>query len=283
MTNAFRISALALASALSLDLAAHEEPFTYVRGSQTEPKGELELEQWTTARFGKESGDYLGMDFSTELEYGITDRLQVAGYLNYNYHHLDNAVGSSETFDNRDRFRINGASLELKYQVLSPSKDPIGLALYFEPGYASISKVSGAAEDELELEFKIILQKNFFDGRLITAFNYTLEPEWEHEEEGWETALNMEWSAGASYRITDRWHLGIETRLSTEFEEADLNESEYLTLFLGPAIHYSADKWSASLTVLPQIAGWPDEHGTGGLHLDDKERIEVRCRFSYEF
>ncbi len=81
--------------ALPTTLFGHGEPFTYVRGSQTEAKGELELEQWTTARFGKESGDYLGMDFNTELEYGVTDRFQVAGYLNYNYHHLNDAVGSS--------------------------------------------------------------------------------------------------------------------------------------------------------------------------------------------
>jgi opacity protein-like surface antigen len=278
------LPALYAASLLVPSVAlAHDEPFTYVRGSQTEPKGELELEQWTTARIGKESGDYLGMDFNTELEYGVTDRFQVAGYLNYNYHHLENAVGSSRVYGDLNRFQFNGGSFELKYQFLSAVKDPVGLALYVEPGYATVKTRSGASTDEVELDIKFIVQKNFLENRLITAFNYTLEPEWERDGKDWETALNMEWTLGASYKITDRWNLGVESRLSTEFEDADLDHSEYLTLFLGPTIHYSADKWTAALTILPQVAGWPDQHGTGGLHLDSKERLEIRCRVTWEF
>lgn len=276
-------AAAVMSIALPTSLLGHGEPFTYIRGSQTEAKGELELEQWTTARIGKESGDYLGMDFNTELEYGVTDRFQVAGYLNYNYHHLNDAAGSSRTYDDLNRFQFNGGSIELKYQFLSAYKDPVGLALYVEPGYATVKTRSGASTDEVELDIKFIVQKNFLDHRLITAFNYTLEPEWERDGKDWETALNMEWSLGASYKLTDRWYLGVESRLSTEFEDADLNESEYLTLFIGPTIQYTADKWSAALTVLPQIAGWPDDRGTGGLHLDSKERLEIRCRVNWEF
>ena len=69
-------NAVALLSAAALVLQADDDHFGYVKGAQTESKGEWEVTQWTTARMGKESGRYLGMDFRTELEYGITDRLE---------------------------------------------------------------------------------------------------------------------------------------------------------------------------------------------------------------
>lgn len=276
-----------MAGALTLaclpSLQAHNEPFTYVRTAQTEAKGEWELEQWITARTGKESGDYLGLDFSTELEYGITDRLQAALYLNSRYHDIDQAIGSSKVYADRSGYEFDGVAGELKYQLADAFTESWGFALYFEPGYSRISKGSGKREDKLFLEFKAIVQKNFFENRLQTAFNYTVEPEWEKDGPDWESALEMEWALGAAWKLNERWHIGLESRLSTEFADADLNDSEFLTLFLGPTLTYGRDTWFASLTVLPQIAGWPDQKGTGGLHLDDKERIEIRVKFGIEF
>lgn len=46
-------------------LVAHGEPFGYLRGAQVEAKGEWEVAQWSTARIGKESGRYLGLNWNT--------------------------------------------------------------------------------------------------------------------------------------------------------------------------------------------------------------------------
>ena len=195
-----RASFLALAAgvtALISPVSAHEEPFGYLRGAQSEPKGEWEVNQWTTARFGKESGRYLGMDFATELEYGVTDRFQAALYLTGNYHRLRNSSGSSDTFDDRNRFGVSGTSLEMKYQLADPYRQWAGFALYFEPGYSTIDAVSGERSQEVELELRLIGEKHFLDHRLIAVVNYILEPEFEHEPgHAWETNLGMEWSAG---------------------------------------------------------------------------------------
>ncbi len=269
---------------LNAALLAHEEPFGYLRGAQSEAKGEWELTQWVTSRVGKEAGRYLGMDVATELEYGVTDRFQVAAYLLTDYHFTHDAVGSSEVFADRNRFGLNGTSFEMKYQIFNPAQDAFGLSLYFEPGYKTIKRASGDRHDEIELESKLIFQKNFFANRLITVFNYTLEPEFEKDRGGdWETNLSMEWSAGASWRLADHWFLGVETRLDTEFVDADLNRSEYLTFSAGPTLHYSGEHFYATLTVLPQICGWPDATRTGGLHLDDRERLEIRFKIGTEF
>jgi len=53
-----------------------------------------------------------------------------------------------------DSYHFESASLELIYRVLSPYKHPIGLALYFE---------SAVGDQETELEFKLLLQKNWFE------------------------------------------------------------------------------------------------------------------------
>lgn len=275
--------AIAVALLLSPLLRAHEEPFGYVRGTQVEPKGEWEITQWATSRVGKQTGRYLGMDFATELEYGVTERFQASVYLTSNYHFVRNATGSSEKFDDRNHFGISGSTLELKYQITSPETSPLGFAVYFEPGYDTIDRVDGARTQEAEVEARFILQKNFFKGRLITALNYLVEPEWEHEGGRWKSELWMEGSLGASWALTDRWRIGIEGRVRTVFARADLGDSEYVALHLGPTLFYARDRWYASFTALPQVSGWPDTRGRGGLHLDETERLELRLKFGFEF
>ena len=270
--------------AVATTLNAHEEPFGYLRGAQSEPRGEWEITQWTTGRVGKESGRYLGMDFATEVEYGITDRLQTAVYLTGNYHLLNNATGSSEVFDDRNRFGLSGTSLELKYQLADPYRNWAGFSLYFEPGYSTIDTASGERNQEIELELRLIGQKNFFENRLIAAVNYVLEPAFEHEPgKPWETNLSMEWNAGLSWKIARHWWIGGEVRLITKFEDSDLNRSEFLTFSAGPTLHYAGEKFFATLTVLPQLRGWPNPSGVAGLHLDESERLEIRLKLGAEF
>lgn len=265
-------------------LQAHQEPFTYTRGAQVEARGELEVEQWTTARIGKKSGRYLGLDVNTEIEYGITDRLQTALYLNSRYYDIENAGGGHETFDDLNKFVFDGVSAELKYQLTDPYRTPWGFALYFEPGFGRYGSVSGEREDEIFLEFKGIVERHFLEHRLIAAFNFTVEPEWEREPgESWELGLEMAWNLGLSYQLNEHWRAGFEARLETEFADADLGDAEFTAFSLGPVIHYGADRWFATLTVLPQITGWRDAPGTGGRHLDDREQLELRLKLGFEF
>ena len=279
---------LAVAAGLLLGatvVQADENPFGYLYATDVLPKGKWEVEQWVTTRHGKESGTFFAADLRTEIEYGITDKLQGALYLNYNYFNLHNAQGSSGPFANRNRFGVSGTSAEFKYQVLSPYKDSFGLAFYVEPGFGTIESKSGERHQEIELEGKILLEKHWLEDSLIGALNYTIEPEWEKSggSSSFDLNLKMEWGAGLAYRIAPHWHVGLETRLQTEFAGADLNQSEFVTAFAGPSVHYASGRWWATLTVMPQVAGWPDAQGTGGLHLHDHERLEVRLKIGFNF
>jgi len=264
---------------------ADENLFGYTYTADVLPKGKWELEHWMTGRIGKENGSFLGTDFRTEIETGLTDHLQASLYLNYNYFYIKNATASSGPLENKNRFGISGTSAEFKYQVLSPYKDSFGLALYLEPGYGTIEAATGERHQEIELEGKLILEKHWRDDTLVGTFNYTLEPEWEKADtdSDFNVSLKMEWGAGLSCRFAPHWYAGLETRLQTEFEDADLNKSEFIAAFVGPALHYGAERWWATLTVLPQVWGWPDSRGKGGLTLDDHERLEVRLKLGFNF
>ena len=77
-----------------------------------------------------------------------------------------------------DGYHFESVSFESIYRLISPYKAPIGLALYFEPS---------VGDQETELEWKILLQKNWLEDRLVWALNINYELEFEKEEEGeWE-------------------------------------------------------------------------------------------------
>ena len=65
-------------------------------------------------------------------------------------------------------FSYQTSALELIYNLSNPTTDLLGSALYGE--------IRGGPE-ELELESKVILQKNL--GRFVVAYNGTLEAKWE--------------------------------------------------------------------------------------------------------
>lgn len=272
-------AALLAACAAPVAVAAAENPFGYLYGSETAEPGEWEAAQWATARIGKASGSYAGLDLRTELEVGVTESLQAALYLDFRGHRIHGVPG----LEDRDSLDFQGVASEWKYRFRSPERDGYGLAFYVEPGYSRIDRVSGEREEELELEVKLIFEKRFLDDALTWSLNYTLEPEWAvgsrpsgaEGEAGEETRreLGEELATGVSYRLAPRWSAGAE--LVARSEWPGYSRREYLALSAGPSLHYEGRHawWTAA--VLPQLWGWPDR-AVPGLHLDERERLEVR-------
>ncbi len=282
----------ALAGLLASPARADENLLGYVYGAETLPQGKWEAYQWVTLRTGKAAGSYRAFDLRTELETGLTDKLQAAFYLNTRSHHIAGVPGLEE----RDSFAFQGASAEFKYRLKSPYIDGYGLALYVEPGYNRIDKIDGEVEEEVELETKVIFQKNFLEDTLIWSVNYTLEPEWavggeeeeshvavpaeQEEEHETRRELAEELTSGISYRVAARWFVGTELRLHSEWP--DLSHREHLAAFLGPTLHYGGERYWWTATVLPQIWGWPDDAVTD-LQLDEHERLELRFKLGVNF
>lgn len=270
---------------------ADENLFGYSYGSETLPKGAWETYLWSTWRTDKGNGNYNAVDLRLELERGFTDRFQASLYVNGSYWNtrdtgpLDDETGQRK-IPNQSTFAFKGVQVAMKYALLSPYKDGIGLALYLEPGYFTRSSISGEQQTEYELEPRIIVQKNFMEDRLISVLNFSGEFEWEKgkSETSFEKELKLETTGGLAYLVAPNWYLGVEGRYKAVYPNWNLGNREAWALFAGPAIHYASKSWWATLTVLPQVKGAPnDATRSSSLHLDEFERLEVRLKVGYYF
>ncbi len=291
------LGAVAVSIPVMMGPAKAGEPiFGYTYTTETHPQGTWEFEQWATWRTGKSRGDYSLLEFREEIEYGITNEFQIAGYINGHYvdafgNNVDGTTGGPYVPGDVDptarfsRAELDSGSIEFIYRLLSPYKDPIGLALYLEPTIGP--EVSA-------LEGKLIVQKNFLDDRLIWAANLLIEPEWERVvEDGekiWESATELEFNTGLNYLFMPRWFAGVQFRNHQEFAGTSFSQPEHSAFFLGPNVHYAAQRWWATFTILPQLPfalGYSEENREsivgGRIYGDEHEQVEVRLRMGITF
>lgn len=275
----YRYAALGIiALAISRPAGADEDIFGYTRGTEVLPQGAREVEVWATRRSGKGQGRYTAYDYRVELEYGFTDRLKGALYLNVNQHDISGVP----SLDDRRQTRVDGFSNEWRYNILSPYKDALGLTLYFEPEYSRYSSVSGEQRTEYAVDTKLLLQKHFLDDRLVWAGNLNAEIAREQEDGKWEGEALLGFSSGLAYRFAPGWYGGAEMDYRSVWPE--LAQREAWGLFAGPTLHYASKKWWATLTWLPQIKGAPvDPAFSSRLHLQEFEKNEIRLRTGFHF
>lgn len=269
--------------------AQADPDFGYVYTAEVEEPGETEVSLWGTDRRGKGEGHYDAQDYRIEVERGLTEHLQASVYANFASHHVRGLSGEFGPVDRN--FAFQGLSTEFIYQFREPKDGRLGVALYAEPAWSRISKVTGQKGDEYELELKAIVQKNFLHDRLVWAANLTAEPEWEREHEEiapglisskTEKELGIEVSTGLSYQMAPRWWLGGEGRYHSVYPNwtHGLHRENY-AVYAGPSIHYDGGKWAVTATWLPQLFGSPSPNGS--LELEDHEKNELRVKLSYEF
>jgi hypothetical protein len=272
-----------------------ESPFGYVYTTDTHPRGTWEVEQWLTNRHRQSQGDYNLWQGRTEFEYGVTDRLQTSLYLNYGsvsalHNRPDGSTGPGAFVpDNVDpdarysRTFLQSVSNEWIYRLLSPYKDPIGLALYIEPSWGP---------DKKELEGKVIVQKNFLDDRLVWAANFSLAAESERFHGEWEREGELEFTSGLAYQLAPRWHAGAEYRYHRGYDGRGFSASKraYGASFFGPSIHYARNDWWITATFLKQLANAKayteeaQEDVIGGrFYGEHHERQELRVRVGISF
>lgn len=286
---------------------AGEAVFGYVYTTDLLPQGKSELEQWITDRKDQAHGSYNSFNFSTEYEYGVSDNFQLGTYLNYTYMEANgNSVrGKTEGIDlsakhNPDSpftgAHVDGVSMEFLWRVLSPYKDPIGLAFYVEPEYG---------HRERGIELRAIVQKNYMDDRLVLAGNFWIEPEKERSSNlvdpyapddkpdgSFSRATYAEIDLGASYRFASNWSAGWEVRNHNEFRGYSLAHvnQDHTAFFTGPNIHYARQRWFATLSVLRQIHAityTPDQAHQmhDGLLFGDEHTVwdGIRLKIGYAF
>ena len=288
---------------------ADEPLFGFVYTTDLLPKGEFEIEQWLTWRRQKAHGSFNVWEHRTEFSYGALDDLQLSLYANYSQtearqNAVDGTTTPPESFadftvdDPNGRIRAShfiGVSAEVIYRLLSPYTDPIGLAFYFEPTIGRKLR---------DFEEKVIVQKNFFDDRLVLAGNITFEQELRRlngdptadpsEPESashWDKESDVKLSLGASYRFASNWSIGAEFVHEREFSRLIFWNGNYATnsaFYLGPTLHYGGERFFFTLTLLQQMP-WGQDYANAGVmkggvnYADDFEKYRMRLKVGVVF
>ncbi|CUA98876.1 hypothetical protein Ga0061069_10865 [Thiomonas bhubaneswarensis] len=299
LTYRFHLTLATLAgltfAALPMSAAADENLLGYTVGAETLPKGASEAYFWLTDHSGKRRGSYSAQYLRAEYEYGITNSLSGAIYLNGYRHSYDcgtvgcaGPVGQGEITGSLHRTQLSGFSLELKKMLLSPYKDDLGVALYGEVTYDTVDPITGEKGQGYEVEAKLILQRPYLDGQLQWVTNLELEAEsWRPQAGGGtEFAVAPRLRSGVSYRFAPNWSIGAEGWIDAEIlrPAGESWQFDHWDFFAGPSLHYGGKTWWATLTWAQQLRGSNEAaDNVSGLHLADHERREIRLKLGYNF
>jgi hypothetical protein len=306
----WRLALFALLLAAPLEAAHAEEPaFGYTYTTDLLPKGHWEVEQQMTMRHKKAGGVFTLWEHASEIEYGVTDRLQLGVQANYfktraSRNGVDGSTAPPESFAGVDipasghlnQSTYLGTSVEAIYRVFSPYIHPIGLAIVVEPTIGKGLR---------ELESRLVFQKNFMEDRLVFASNITVtqegrklpaDPEadpgdiasrshWDHE-----TDLNLGFAG--SFRFVSNWSLGLEFQNEREFSSYRINSRfrTHSAYFLGPVIHYGGERFFVTATFTVQMP-WGHDYANphpgaivGGRNFaDDFEKYRLRIKAGISF
>ncbi|MFC6838752.1 DUF6662 family protein [Xanthomonas theicola] len=272
---------------------AGEGLFARTYTTDTTPVGTYEFEQVFRDRSQRAFGQFEAIDSSTEIEYGFTDKLQGSLYLNSVH------IAANKSPDDDDPLGGTGftrhgtygqsVSAEFIYRARSPYVDGYGLAFYVEPSYMFHDLHNGLKYDgTYELETGLLLQKDFYDDRVVLAYNLFLEVEnirfqgeADHTSE-----LDFNNSLGLSYRFRPNWSAGLEMRNHNEI--GSFHVHEHSVYWLGPVLHYGGRKAWFTLGWLEQVYGDPngyqdDAYVGNHLFLRSHERREISLKFGVPF
>ena len=237
----------------------HALPFSYPTASL--PGGLSEIEQYVDLiplHASEASGaatTTLGSALVTELEYGLTDRLELGLYMVFFTDPSATAGAPQLHFD--------GLKQRLRYRFADLGVWPVNLAVYGEVAEFS---------DEIELEAKVLLDRRVGRWQFIAnlwaerAFHYSGQREW---------VANP--TAGASFQIVPAFHVGVEYWMHGEFGSnqpasmpSDFNAQAHH--YVGPAFLMQGERvWWA---VAPYVR--VDEWGRSGQVGDQFGRFWIR-------
>ncbi len=268
------LSATAMAVCLfpAADATANERRFTYAYETNVLPQGAKEVEVWTTWRNGRENR-YSRFDHRLEFEWGLSDRLQTAIYLNFGGLSYDSIVADQK--QRTSSFDYQGVSSEWKYKLSDRSADPIGFALYGEVTMGPV---------ETEFEAKFLFDKQI--GKILLVANLVGELALENElEASGETEIEKEFigevDVAATYFLSPKLSLGLELR---SHNIVGHGEWEAGAVYLGPVLAYAAESWWIALTVMPQLPALKRADSYTGKDRRDlgaHEKLNARLLLSF--
>lgn len=206
--------ATALVSSVS---SADRRAYGVTYEAVTAPKGELDVETWSTfAPDGEVDGgpSSRGVREMIELEYGMTDHWDVALY------NMLDMITSGDT-----KSGYAGLKVETRYRPSDRGEWPVDPVLYLE--FQQLFR--GDARQKYEA--KLILAKDI--GKVNIAANIALEEE-RTTEPAWNT--EVEYAVGSAYALSPAWSVGAE--LFGKAEKGEMGGVENRS-WAGPAVSWA--------------------------------------------
>ena len=197
--------------------AARADRRSFIRAYEvaTQPKGNLEFELWNDIYAPKAGFDLASTEHRFELEYGLTDRWDLALY-----HVLAQAPAPGEGL-HFDSWRV-----ETRYRLAEKDEWPVDVMLYFE-----VERPALFAEP-WETEEKVILEKDF--GRVGLVANLVTEQKFLHLNQGHLYEIDL----GARYEFVPALRVGVEA-WTIQKTEAGVTRGSW---FAGPSISLATAK-----------------------------------------
>lgn len=238
--------------ATAVSASAGQRKFVYSYEVLTAPVGSVEFENWVTWKHRGGAGRVDRFDFRHELEFGVTDRLQIGLYL-----------ADWRLTDTRDERRTTyqHSGVSVIYNLSNPTTDFLGAALYGEV------LVGGHV---IELEGKLLLQKNF--GPVSLVYNAIIEAEWEGESLRHLDERSGEFvqTLGVSYQLTPNFMFGAE--LLHEVALPEWRAEGKSVVFAGPNVSVRAGRFFATVAGLFRVT----DH-------DEEPDVQTRLIFGVDF
>ncbi|HPE04673.1 MAG TPA: hypothetical protein PK101_08685 [Thauera sp.] len=205
--------ATAIAVAIPSGARADARRFAWNYESTTAPAGTREFEQWVTWKTDRASDPlYDRLEFRHELEFGLTDRVQLGVYVT-DWRYTRTSEGSDT--------KVVGPAAELIWNLSDPYTSALGVAAY--------SEVAIGAES-FSLEAKLLLEKPL--GVVTLVANTVLEAEWEGEDWAEDTGV-FEQTLGVGWELSPSLTLGAEGVVEKEFP--DWGAGEDASAWAGPS------------------------------------------------
>ena len=309
LANVFFVAGVLLLE-FSSEARADESLWIYTKSAETLPKGKSEVIASIVSRRGKADADYVFHDMRLEIEHGLTNRLQIYGELAIFRH--DYATTNPDLqpfFDTQGgtggRFKktaIGGVDAGLKYNLLSPYKDPLGFAVSLEWSHRFKYRLDGAKINQDAVALQLHFQKNMLDNQLVFAFSPKIE--WEHRLSPGliEKEIALDIAAGVAYRVAPRFTIGAEFRHQSDYlspfdtvtqeHDPNLRPTEFPFKFgsqfqngnyIGPVLHYAKKRWWVTGGVLWQFSGGGKfAFNRDGLNVDEHEKAHVALQIGFE-
>jgi hypothetical protein len=173
----------------------------------------------------------------TELEYGLTDRLELGFY---------QVFVSDPRSGGESAFKFDGLKWRLRTRLAEPGQWPVDVGFYFE---------LETMHDELALEAKLNLQRRV--GRALVLSNLWVEEEFERPydtaAQGRQAHFVVNPTAGVAYEVTPSFQPGVEFwargQLAASGDTAQDRANSRVHYFVGPTAFTNFGRlwWSVGL------------------------------------